>query len=437
MKWHFASWLTSLALCSTHSFSIAQSPAMVWSKTPNYETRVSGSTMPLVVRDMAGLDRRLYDDSFAVFFIERNYGNGWTSPRAEADRSSRLLQKALESRGYHVLIWNDLSASAMRATLADVVANIGHINDARLFFYYFGHGTQLGTGDDADPPRSYLVPSDAADPEKDLPAFYRSSLPISMLVDAAKSMTLKHAFFALEACRAGGILASLSAPPAPNPQGYLFGTSAKRQVRQFLTAGDATQDVPPGAFTALLVGAMEEVTSNGDGYVTGTDVMSYVAHQAPRYSTEFPLSPEYGSIPHSGGGDMIIGPLTNQTSSASKTKITPQTIVTAGKSSAIKPDLGIPSLNGKINIETFTVLQGDGNVFEHNESSYWTDRPVDGKCCTYKFTEVSRTIDSISLYDPTRDLTMRLPIPQGQGTWRQGSAGPWQPWYEVAYRGKR
>jgi hypothetical protein len=74
-----------------------------------------------------------------------------------------------------------------------------------------------------------------------------------------------------------------------------------------LTAGNEREDVPSGTFTALLVGAFDEGARTDDGYLYTSDVISYVAKNAPRYTTDFPLDPSYFSIPPSGGGDMIIG----------------------------------------------------------------------------------------------------------------------------------
>jgi hypothetical protein len=136
--------------------------------------------------------------------------------------------------------------------------------------------------------------------------FYKTAVPIGRITGIAHDMTLKHAFFALEACKAGGILSTLSAPPAPNPKGYILGEQVKKPVRQFLTAGDEKQDVPPGAFSALLVGALNEGDRNDKGYITGSDVIAWVSQKAPTYSIDAPLNPAYGSLPPSGGGDMIM-----------------------------------------------------------------------------------------------------------------------------------
>lgn len=281
-----------------------------WRIAPSYESRGLLSETALIVRDREGLERTLYDRSYAVLIVEGAYtGGAWSSVTDIAEGSADLLKIKLEKLGFHVLIWKDQPGLALRVIVDDVRANIGYIDEARLFFYYFGHGYSLGTGSNI---RTFLVPVDAPDPVTDRGGFLDVALPVSSLKQLADDMTLKHAFFALEACKSGGLIATLSAPDPPNPDGYLFGQTVEIPVRQFLTAGNSSQEVPAnGAFTALLTAAISGESRNADGYVYGTDVMSYVSHQLPRFSTNYPLSPQYGSIPPAGGGDFIFGRASN------------------------------------------------------------------------------------------------------------------------------
>jgi len=309
-----------LSLCSWQA--LAQDRGMTWSIPPAYETPQKGSTA-LVIKDSSGIDRTIYDESYAVLIIEERYSNGWSSPIVQGERSASIIRKALEVRGYHVLIWRDLKGEQFQTTLNEILSNIGYRNGARLFFYYFGHGTVLGTVDDDEGPRTFLVPIDAADPNVDQQAFYRSAIPISRLTELASAMTIKHAFFALEACNAGGIISTLGLPPPPNAMGYIFGETVKKHVRQFLTAGNEREEVPSGVFSALLVGAFDEGSRNSDGYVTGSDVISYVTRHTPQYTKDFPLNPAYGSIPPTGGGDMVIGPSIAKLDTSVETDIRP------------------------------------------------------------------------------------------------------------------
>ncbi|MBY3038472.1 caspase family protein [Rhizobium laguerreae] len=294
-----------LGVCSSSAW--AQNFEMTWSVPPQYRTPGNSSTA-MVIKDQNGVARTVYDESYAVLIIQGQYSNGWSPTVAQGERSASILRKALEARGYHVMIWRDLKGQQFQLLLSEILSNIGYRNQTRLLFYYFGHGTSLGTSDDDAGTRTFLVPVDAGDPSTNPQGFYRSAIPISRLTELASAMTIKHAFFALEACNAGGILSTLGLPPPPNAMGYIFGENVKKHVRQFLTAGNEQQEVPTGVFSALLVGAFDEGSRNGDGYVTGSDVISYVTRHSPQYTKDFPLNPSYGFIPPAGGGDMVIGP---------------------------------------------------------------------------------------------------------------------------------
>ncbi|MBA5801146.1 caspase family protein [Rhizobium changzhiense] len=294
-----------LGVCSSSAW--AQNFEMTWSVPPQYRTPGNGSTA-MIIKDSNGVARTIYDESYAVLIIQGQYSNGWSPTVAQGERSASILRKALEARGYHVMIWRDLKGQQFQLLLSEILSNIGYRNQTRLLFYYFGHGTSLGTSDDDAGTRTFLVPVDAGDPSTNPQGFYRSAIPISRLTELASAMTIKHAFFALEACNAGGILSTLGLPPPPNAMGYIFGENVKKHVRQFLTAGNEQQEVPTGVFSALLVGAFDEGSRNDDGYVTGSDVISYVTRHSPQFTKDFPLNPSYGFIPPAGGGDMVIGP---------------------------------------------------------------------------------------------------------------------------------
>jgi hypothetical protein len=296
-----------LFLGGSISSAWTQSLEMTWSVPPQYQTQGNGSTA-MIIQDPKGVARTIYDESYAVLIIQGSYSHGWSPTVEQGERSASILRKALEARSYHVIIWRDLKGQQFQLVLSEILSNIGYRHQTRLLFYYFGHGTSLGTPDDDAGKRTFLVPVDADDPTTNPQGFYRSAIPISRLTELASAMTIKHAFFALEACNAGGIVSTLGLPPPPNAMGYIFGENVRRHVRQFLTAGNEQQEVPSGVFGALLVGAFDEGSRNDDGYVTGTDVISYVTRHSPQYTKDFPLNPSYGSIPPAGGGDMVIGP---------------------------------------------------------------------------------------------------------------------------------
>lgn len=193
-----------------------------------------------------------------------------------------------------------------------------------MFFYYFGHGLVTGE-DDPDSNRAWLVPVDAPDPIKNEMKFFRLAVPMSDIVGRAKRALIKHAFFAFEACRAGYVITSLSTLGSlepPHIKGYVLDRETQRPVRQFLTAGNTVQQVPANnSFTALLAGALVDpaADTNGDGFITGKKIISYVALRLPQWATDYHLHPEAGSIPPVEGGDMVFGPTVGRNSGMQQT----------------------------------------------------------------------------------------------------------------------
>lgn len=291
--------------------------ASTWSVKPAYETANGTKSSSFSIVDDRGTSRQLYDKSHAVLILEGNYlrAGGFSTVPSSALTSERLLRERLEERGFEVTIWRDLGSRQFKNVLDEVFSTWGHEANSRFFFYYFGHGQVIGTDSDDAGPRTYLVPVDAPNPVQDEAMFERFAIPITQIVAYAQQATFRHAFFAFEACKAGAVvtsLASLDGPAAPRPKGYLLSRELLRISRQFLTAGNDVQVVPANnSFTAVLAGALSDKLAdvNGDGYVTGDELMLYVKTRLPNFATSYPLTPETGKFPMVGGGDMVFGPL--------------------------------------------------------------------------------------------------------------------------------
>jgi len=105
------------------------------------------------------------------------------------------------------------------------------------------------------------------------------------------------------------VIASLSGPPRPYPKGYLLNPKIQEPIDQFLTAGSADEDIAAtNAFTPLLIDALEHGDINNDGYVTGSEVITWVTQYLPQ-TTKF-QTPENGHYPYPSGGDFVFGPST-------------------------------------------------------------------------------------------------------------------------------
>jgi hypothetical protein len=300
-----------LAAVLTAGCSAAVGAEQSWNVAPAYQTAAAGSNDFAVVDDR-GISHTLYSGSYAIIILEGSYRpeGRYVPVTAGAAMSERLLVPVLEERGFRVLLWKDLEAAALRQVLYDVFSTLGYEDEARLFFYYFGHGQVIGMADDPAGQRTYLVPVDAPNPVTDLKGFQRTAFPITQIVEYAKQATVKHAFFALESCYAGVVIASLAGPKPPYPKGYLLNPDILKPVRQFLTAGNDIQEVPANnSFTALVAGALADpdADANHDGYVTGSEAILYVMSRLPQ--NIYRSTPEHGRYPLISTGDLVFGPV--------------------------------------------------------------------------------------------------------------------------------
>ena len=282
-----------------------------WTTTPSYETAGSHSTA-LVIKDTAGILHTLYSESHAVLIIEGNYRQpSWDNVSEPGERNEKLLVKRLESRGFQVVVWRDLTGSQLDTTLKEVRDNFGYIQNSRLFLYFYGHGYKLKISPDSDETRTFLIPIDTPNPVKNEAEFYRVALPITQLLELSKQITVKHSFFALEACKSGAITSSLDDFfDFPRPLGYLLSQEILNPDHKILTAASQNEDIlADSPFTPLLAAALEFGDSNHDGYVTGSEVVSFVKERLPQVTQAITRqTPQVMWFPLADGGDFIFGP---------------------------------------------------------------------------------------------------------------------------------
>ncbi len=208
---------------------------------------------------------RLYGASYALVIGIDNYTSGW--PRlSNAVKDARLVAQALEARGFEVTLLTDVTGQQLREQLRRFFAFKGADPDARLFVWFSGHGhTKLGEG--------YLVPADAPSPDR--PEFVYSALHMGDVGSMVRIAQSKHVLAVFDSCFAGTIFGSQrSRPPAA------ITAAVKRPVRQFLTSGDADQQVSDdGTFRDLFLRALsgeETSDANKDGYLTATELSLYL-----------------------------------------------------------------------------------------------------------------------------------------------------------------
>ena len=293
----------------------ASAQAQNWTIPPAYSSPPAKSELSF--QDEQGRDITLYDESYAVLILQGNYdaNNGWSSPAESARVVEKRLTAALIERHFNVLVWRDLGSDALRTVAREAFSRLGRGGNARLFFFYFGHGTMVTSASTGK--QFFLVPVDAPSLSNEQD-FVEKALSDLELRSDFNNTRAKHTFLAFEACESGGILAGLGQLPPANKL-YLTSKAVQERSIQFLTAGNARDSIPAdGGFSELLIESLSSYAADGRGdkYITASDVMHYVSTNLQNRSRGIYTSkPEYRTIP-SGGGDFIFGPVRRGQSSA-------------------------------------------------------------------------------------------------------------------------
>ncbi len=208
---------------------------------------------------------KLYGSSYALVIGIDQYKGGW--PRlSNAVKDARLVAAELESRGFQVETLTNVSADHLRSTMREFFTIRGADPEARLFLWFAGHGhTEAGEG--------YIVPVDAPTPQD--PTFRLKALHMGDVGTMVRLARAKHVLAVFDSCFAGTIFSSQrSRPPAAVTQ------VVARPVRQFMTSGDADQQVSDdGTFRQLFIRALrgeEQADANRDGYLTATELGLYL-----------------------------------------------------------------------------------------------------------------------------------------------------------------
>lgn len=249
------------------------------------------------VKDDDGRSVDLYQQSFALVVGVGEYSAGW--PRlAGVTEEVRGIETALKNNGFAVQKILDPNGDQLRKAYADFVNQHGYDSGNRLLFYFSGHGWSRKGGE-----HGYLVPTDAPDPRQDEKEFLRRSLSMSQVLTWCKEMEARHALFLFDSCFSGTIFKTRALPDTPP---HITALTA-RPVRQFITAGDAGEEVPAkSVFATCFIRALTgDADLSKDGYVTGTELGMYLHDKVIYYQTG--QTPQYGKMrdPELDEGDFV------------------------------------------------------------------------------------------------------------------------------------
>ena len=249
------------------------------------------------VQTRGGESLELYQGSYALVIGVSRYKAGW-SPLVGVPGEVRRVSALLGKLGFKVTEVMDPDAKQLESAFDDFIERYGYLKENRLLFFYSGHGySPKGSK------KGFLVPVDAPAPSRDRLGFRRKALPMTQVLAWARDMEAKHSLFLFDSCFAGTVFQAKS-PPAP----MHISVKTSHPVRQFITAGSASQEVPANSvFTPAFIRALEGGADRNpkDGYVSGSELGEYLLEKVVYYNPA--QTPQYGKIrdPELDQGDFV------------------------------------------------------------------------------------------------------------------------------------
>jgi hypothetical protein len=241
-----------------------------------------GVGVSLRVRDQVV---RLYSESHALIVGAADYTNGWPPLSGVKDDVAAVRAELME-HGFETTVVMNPTHDQLLSAFGKFVAKHGQQQDARLLIYFAGHGHTLRTSDGRQ--LGYIVPVDAPNPNVDRDEFKRLAISMTEFDLLAQQIESKHVLFVFDSCFAGTIFETTRGVPDE------ISEKTARPVRQFITAGDADQQVPDRSIfrSEFVEGLRGEADLNHDGYITGSELGMYLESKVTTYShrTQTPKS---------------------------------------------------------------------------------------------------------------------------------------------------
>ncbi len=242
---------------------------------------------------------QLYQDSYALVIGASAYRSGWPllpGTLTDMEAVSRILQQ----QGFKVTQVADPDHAQLRKAFDDFIVEHGQEPQNRLLFYFAGHGDtrKLSYGQEM----GYLVPVDAPLYEQDAKGFLQKALDMQQIEVYARRIQAKHALFMFDSCFSGSLFSLSRAAPSE------ISRKTAQPVRQFITSGGAEEVVSDrSVFRDQFLAALQgEADYNHDGYVTGSELGSFLQDKVANYSRNG-QHPQYGKLrdPMLDKGDLV------------------------------------------------------------------------------------------------------------------------------------
>ena len=250
---------------------------------------LSATQKGIRVSSKSGENLYLYKDYHALVVGIGDY-DYWPDLSGSV-RDAREVAKYLKLTGMKVSLVLNPNSKGLKRALNRLVHEIGREKDRAILFYFSGHGETetLATGEKL----GYIVPKDCPTITQDYMGFTEKAISMNQIETYALRIKSKHVLMVFDSCFSGSVFASLKGVPTD------ISEKSNRPVRQFITAGNANEQVPDESFfkTCFTQGIDGEADYNKDGYVTGSELGMYLDTSVVNYS-HGAQHPQYGKIRH-------------------------------------------------------------------------------------------------------------------------------------------
>ena len=241
----------------------------------------------------------LYQQSHALVIGVSDYTNGW-SDLPGVKRDMETVKSILEQHDFNVTLIENPDKDQLKKAFDDFISNYSREYNGRLVVYFSGHGYTMKQPWGGD--MGYIVPADAPNPHTHPQEFKDKAIDMELMEVYAKRMDVKHALFLFDCCFSGSLFSLSKAAPA------IINYKTSKPVRQFITAGEADEEVPDESIFCrqFVAGLSGEGDVNGDGYVTGSELGEYLQTTVVNYSYDA-QHPQYGKMrnPNLDKGDFV------------------------------------------------------------------------------------------------------------------------------------
>lgn len=243
----------------------------------------------------------MYKKSYALVIGVSIYDHFPRLPEVAKDVDA--VAETLRQTGFEVEKMVDPRREDLESGILSFIQKFGENDtdaDNRLLIYFSGHGVTVGGKSDRV---GYIVLKDSAayHGEADKTAFRRSAISMDSFKVYAKPIKAKAVLFVFDSCFSGYMFEVLSNKGGPPSTRF---TSA--QVREFITAGTAEQEVPARSIFCdkFLEGIKGKADYDRDGYVTGGELCYFLASEVDSAS-DGKQTPLCGKANPENGADFV------------------------------------------------------------------------------------------------------------------------------------